>query len=196
MHTTHTHKKHSRRTKRRTHRKGGGSINALLNYMTKRPDTPDYEKASKKITKIINKLSRAPATSLKSYKIPHVDRIFNLSSMPATLDGFEPEGDDAAKFLKTLGKLPYGELKKLNTDPHAWSENNSDAFMMMWKSTPSPKKMPSVSGRGSGGGGGGYFTFLTGKSKKKSRTKKGKKGKKGKKSKKGKKGKKGRTQRR
>ena len=169
-----------KRTKR-VYRKKGGSANALLNYMTRKPGTPDFEKASKKINTIISKLSKTPPTTLKSYSIPHIDRKFNLSSMPAILDGFEPEADDSAKFLKALSKLKYDELKKFNTNPQVWTEECSDLFMINWKSTPSPKKIPSVSM------GGGYFSFLTGKSKKKgSRTKKGKK----------KKGKKGRTQRR
>lgn len=169
------------RTKRKTRRKGGAQ--SLLNYATRGNKPSDTEKKYKKIATIMHSLSKGSPTKLKSYSIPHIDKTFDFSSSKTFDDpDLSPLGDDTDKFKRTLKKLPYAQLKKLSNNPQSWSKSASDMFMIAWRTTPSPKKLPSPKKSS------GFFSMFdfSGKSKKK---RKGKK--KGKKSKK----KKGRTHR-
>ena len=131
-----------RRTRRNTRRKGAAQ--SLLNYATKGQKTTDTEKKHMKVHKIINSLSKGSPTKLKSYSIPHIDRTFDFSSVKTYDDpDLSPLGDDTDKFKRTLHKMTYAQLKKLSNNPQSWSKAASDLFMLKWRSTPSPKKLPS-----------------------------------------------------
>lgn len=131
-----------RRTRRKTRRRGG--TQSLLNFATRGQKTTDTEKKHMKIHKIVQSLSKGSPTKLKSYSIPHVDRTFDFSSVKTYDDSdLSPLGDDTDKFKRTLHKMTYAQLKNLSNNPQSWSEAASDLFMLKWRTTPSPKKLPS-----------------------------------------------------
>ena len=68
--------------------------------------------------------------------------------------------------------MSYAQLKKLSNNPQTWSKAASDLFMLNWRSTPSPKKLPSS--KKSSSGFLSMFDF-SGKSKKKKKKSKRKK---------------------
>ena len=171
-----------RKTKRRTvRRKGGGdflntALRAISGYSRQPAPPSNQEKKARKIRSIINKVVKNDERKLRSFKIPHTSKTLNLLPIKAfTDDGFEPEGDEAAKFLRVLEeKLNYDQLKLFSTDIDAWSPECSEIFLMNWNSTPSPRNMPSIST-------GSLYERIMGKKYKKSKkSKKSKKGKKGK----------------
>jgi hypothetical protein len=175
-----------RSTFRKTRRKHRGGAQALLNYATRGKTPTDTVKSHKKISKIMESLSKGSPTKLKSYTIPHIDRTFDFSSAKTYGDpDLSPLGDDTDKFKGTLYKMPYAQLKKLPNNPQSWSQTASDMFMMTWRTTPSPKKLPSAKKSS------GFFSMFdfSGKKKKKPRKTKKKKPRKTKK-------KKGKTHRR